>query len=143
MQPVTNVVSHSPRAALLQRGFNAMLTQAGTRKLKCSGESPRCTRCQRESVNCVYSPQKPMGRPKKRYRTEPEEVTQGAQSGGATTSTPAETVPYPPNQYFEIPSFHSDVDVQQDLFAPTLDAGLYSEDPLEPNDGLCLSSQSE
>ncbi|KAF2189498.1 hypothetical protein K469DRAFT_658388 [Zopfia rhizophila CBS 207.26] len=39
-----------------------------TRKLKCSGELPQCSRCEREGIRCVYSPQKQMGRPRKRRR---------------------------------------------------------------------------
>jgi len=40
----------------------------GSRKLKCSGEFPQCSRCGREGIRCVYSPQKQMGRPRKRRR---------------------------------------------------------------------------
>lgn len=43
-------------------------TCKGTRKLKCSGDKPACGRCQREKIGCVYSPQKTMGRPRKRRR---------------------------------------------------------------------------
>jgi hypothetical protein len=39
----------------------------GTRKLKCSGHA-RCSRCEKEGIRCVYSPQKQMGRPRKRRR---------------------------------------------------------------------------
>lgn len=44
----------------------------GTKKLKCSGDQPTCARCLRETITCVYSPQKQMGRPKKRQRAEHE-----------------------------------------------------------------------
>ncbi|KAF2460987.1 hypothetical protein BDY21DRAFT_136724 [Lineolata rhizophorae] len=51
----------------------------GTRKLRCSGDYPRCARCARESVECVYSPQKKMGRPRKRAReAEDDEPATGA-----------------------------------------------------------------
>ncbi|RMY03913.1 hypothetical protein D0868_07223 [Hortaea werneckii] len=43
------------------------------KKLKCTGEQPACSRCVREGIQCIYSPQKPMGRPKKRQRTEATE----------------------------------------------------------------------
>lgn len=36
------------------------------KKLKCGGEQPACSRCVRERIECVYSPPKRMGRPKKR-----------------------------------------------------------------------------
>ncbi|KAF2762049.1 hypothetical protein EJ05DRAFT_472979 [Pseudovirgaria hyperparasitica] len=45
----------------------------GTRKLKCSGTTPKCARCEREGVRCEYSPQKQMGRPKKRRRADESE----------------------------------------------------------------------
>ncbi|CAI4216596.1 unnamed protein product [Parascedosporium putredinis] len=41
-----------------------------TRKLACSKEPDGCLRCRREGLACVYSAQKPMGRPKKRRQSE-------------------------------------------------------------------------
>lgn len=38
------------------------------RKLKCSGNLSGCERCHKDKVACVYSIQKPMGRPRKRRR---------------------------------------------------------------------------
>lgn len=49
----------------------------GTRKLKCSGDKPSCTRCQRENIVCIFSAQKQMGRPRKRRR--------GSEPGGDET----------------------------------------------------------
>ncbi|KAI0416943.1 hypothetical protein F5X98DRAFT_171689 [Xylaria grammica] len=43
------------------------------RKLACTKEPDGCARCQRENIPCHYSPQKTMGRPRKRPREEPEE----------------------------------------------------------------------
>ncbi|KAF2202727.1 hypothetical protein GQ43DRAFT_439464 [Delitschia confertaspora ATCC 74209] len=51
------------------------------RKLKCSGRLPICGRCENEGIICVYSPQKPMGRPRKRRRE------QGDSSAESHTST--------------------------------------------------------
>ncbi|KAL1792097.1 hypothetical protein ACET3X_009848 [Alternaria dauci] len=48
--------------------LHAACDECRTRKLKCSGDTPRCVRCQKEKVECVYSPQKRMGRPRKRMR---------------------------------------------------------------------------
>ncbi|KAH7095792.1 hypothetical protein FB567DRAFT_39947 [Paraphoma chrysanthemicola] len=48
--------------------LHAACDECRTRKLKCSGEKPKCTRCKREKIECVFSPQKQMGRPKKRRR---------------------------------------------------------------------------
>ncbi|KAF1989512.1 hypothetical protein K402DRAFT_350459 [Aulographum hederae CBS 113979] len=39
-----------------------------SRKLKCSGDNPKCVRCQQDEIECVYSTQKRMGRPRKRAR---------------------------------------------------------------------------
>lgn len=40
----------------------------GSRKLKCSGAAGGCDRCLKDRVDCHYSLQKPMGRPRKRLR---------------------------------------------------------------------------
>ncbi|KAK0734088.1 hypothetical protein B0T26DRAFT_634231 [Lasiosphaeria miniovina] len=45
-----------------------------TRKLACSKEADGCSRCKREGVQCNYSLQKPMGRPRKRAHVEVEQV---------------------------------------------------------------------
>ncbi|KAM0332531.1 hypothetical protein ACHAQA_002814 [Verticillium albo-atrum] len=37
-----------------------------TRKLACSKEPDGCSRCRKEGISCIYSAQKPMGRPRKR-----------------------------------------------------------------------------
>lgn len=52
---------------------HAACDECRTRKLKCSGTLPRCERCQRESVQCVYSAQKQMGRPRKRRRDDADQ----------------------------------------------------------------------
>ncbi|KAF7561279.1 hypothetical protein G7046_g2891 [Stylonectria norvegica] len=44
-----------------------------SRKLACSKEADGCSRCKREGMQCHYSPQKPMGRPRKRRHVEEEE----------------------------------------------------------------------
>ena len=51
----------------------AACDECRTKKLKCTGEQPACARCGREGLTCVYSPQKQMGRPKKRQRMAEEE----------------------------------------------------------------------
>jgi hypothetical protein len=55
-------------------GENRLTGQVGTRKLKCSGDAPTCARCSREMITCVYSPQKQMGRPRKRRREDDAEL---------------------------------------------------------------------
>nr|OQO16257.1 hypothetical protein B0A51_16513 [Rachicladosporium sp. CCFEE 5018] len=52
----------------------AACDECRSKKLKCTGEQPACMRCVREGVTCFYSPQKAMGRPRKRQRSEPLET---------------------------------------------------------------------
>ncbi|KAK5990860.1 hypothetical protein PT974_09135 [Cladobotryum mycophilum] len=40
------------------------------RKIACSKEPDGCARCKKEGIQCHYSPQKPMGRPRKRRHVE-------------------------------------------------------------------------
>ncbi|KAK3725178.1 hypothetical protein LTR37_000689 [Vermiconidia calcicola] len=63
----------------------AACEECRNKKLKCTGEQPRCARCAREDIECFYSVQKPMGRPKKRQRTEEEEILEryNNSNGGA------------------------------------------------------------
>ncbi|KAK0729088.1 hypothetical protein B0T21DRAFT_291718 [Apiosordaria backusii] len=84
------------------------------RKLACSKEIDGCARCKREGIKCIYSPQKPMGRPRKRAHVEID----GAENNGsdtqehkqdtfATAATTAITTPIPtlnPND-FVLPEF--------------------------------------
>ncbi|POR39454.1 Uncharacterized protein TPAR_00355 [Tolypocladium paradoxum] len=60
------------------------------RKLACSKEPDGCARCKREGIPCHYSPQKPMGRPRKRRHVDslPEAVShpQNAAPNGLTGS---------------------------------------------------------
>ncbi|KAM0280399.1 hypothetical protein ACHAQH_004113 [Verticillium albo-atrum] len=44
-----------------------------TRKLACSKEPDGCSRCRKEGLACVYSVQKPMGRPRKRRHVDEAE----------------------------------------------------------------------
>ncbi|KAK2002253.1 hypothetical protein LX36DRAFT_275266 [Colletotrichum falcatum] len=44
-----------------------------SRKLACTKEPDGCSRCKREGLGCVYSPQKQMGRPRKRRHVEESE----------------------------------------------------------------------
>ena len=48
---------------------HAACDECRKRKLKCSGEPTGCTRCLKNSLDCLYSVQKQMGRPKKRQKT--------------------------------------------------------------------------
>lgn len=66
-----------------------------TRKLACTKEPDGCSRCKREGITCHYSPQKPMGRPRKRPRDESNPEN--------TAVTPA-----PKNMMKEIPPDTSD-----------------------------------
>ncbi|KAK6088282.1 hypothetical protein SCUP234_00770 [Seiridium cupressi] len=55
-----------------------------TRKLACTKEPDGCSRCKREGITCHYSPQKPMGRPRKRPRDETSETTPATESANKT-----------------------------------------------------------
>lgn len=64
-------------SAIIHVNIVILTRHTGTRKLKCSGETPSCDRCKRERIECIYSPQKQMGRPRKRRREgEPEEIVE-------------------------------------------------------------------
>ncbi|KAI9670664.1 MAG: hypothetical protein M1831_005884 [Alyxoria varia] len=54
------------------------------RKSKCNGNPDGCERCVREGLRCVYSPQRPMGRPRKR---EVEHESRGTSSADNRNST--------------------------------------------------------
>ncbi|KAI0385951.1 hypothetical protein F5Y04DRAFT_245120 [Hypomontagnella monticulosa] len=66
-----------------------------TRKLACTKEPDGCSRCKREGITCHYSPQKPMGRPRKRPRDET--------NNDSTAVTPA-----PKNTMTQVPPDTSD-----------------------------------
>ncbi|KAI0889680.1 uncharacterized protein GGS22DRAFT_2615 [Annulohypoxylon maeteangense] len=58
-----------------------------TRKLACTKESDGCSRCKREGIACHYSPQKPMGRPRKRTRDETSTEKSDAEPATKNTMT--------------------------------------------------------
>ncbi|KPM35630.1 hypothetical protein AK830_g10944 [Neonectria ditissima] len=62
-----------------------------SRKLACSKEPDGCARCGREGILCHYSPQKPMGRPRKRRHVDeegpPPAATQELVHNDLTTTT--------------------------------------------------------
>ncbi|CAJ2501197.1 Uu.00g040500.m01.CDS01 [Anthostomella pinea] len=60
-----------------------------TRKLACTKEPDGCSRCKREGIACHYSPQKPMGRPRKRLRDEEHDTPDVV----ATNKSPMAEVP--------------------------------------------------
>ncbi|KAF2472140.1 uncharacterized protein BDR25DRAFT_284635 [Lindgomyces ingoldianus] len=75
--------------------LHAACDECRTRKLKCSGETPQCSRCEREGIRCIYSPQKQMGRPRKRRRDEidqPTTQTSTAASDSSSSSFPRPTL---------------------------------------------------
>ncbi|XXG94938.1 ER-derived vesicles protein erv29 [Hypoxylon texense] len=65
-----------------------------TRKLACTKEPDGCSRCKREAITCHYSPQKPMGRPRKRPRDEASNgnSTETQATQNTTKNTPPDTV---------------------------------------------------
>ncbi|KAK4175115.1 hypothetical protein QBC36DRAFT_241815 [Triangularia setosa] len=76
------------------------------RKLACSKEVDGCARCKREGIKCVYSPQKPMGRPRKRAHVEID-ATENNGSNAQNDEQATITAPIPvmnPND-FVLPEF--------------------------------------
>ncbi|KAH7022814.1 hypothetical protein EDB80DRAFT_20571 [Ilyonectria destructans] len=70
-----------------------------SRKLACSKEADGCARCRKEGIQCHYSPQKPMGRPRKRRHVEEEAVpavTQQLVHDDLTTPPLGTMSPQPP-----------------------------------------------
>ncbi|KAF2484317.1 hypothetical protein BDY17DRAFT_295402 [Neohortaea acidophila] len=91
----------------------AACDECRTKKLKCPGEQPQCSRCVRENIPCVYSPQKRMGRPKKRRRTDEAEED----DGGQHASDPTSSVAWPGNtdtDAFWNTAFETQLGVQPD-----------------------------
>ncbi|OHW95456.1 C6 finger domain-containing protein [Colletotrichum incanum] len=64
-----------------------------SRKLACTKEPDGCSRCKREGLRCVYSPQKQMGRPRKRRHVEESE------------EQPSSDKPQSPDQQPQVPLF--------------------------------------
>ncbi|KAI1143331.1 hypothetical protein F5Y05DRAFT_408776 [Hypoxylon sp. FL0543] len=64
-----------------------------TRKLACTKEPDGCSRCKREGIACHYSPQKPMGRPRKRPRDESSNENAEAVAVPASKNTMTELPP--------------------------------------------------
>lgn len=62
------------------------LISAGSKKLKCSGEQPTCSRCQKKSLQCIYAPQKTMGRPRKRRLVAEDDQTDALQPEPESTT---------------------------------------------------------
>ncbi|KAF2637062.1 hypothetical protein P280DRAFT_472579 [Massarina eburnea CBS 473.64] len=79
--------------------LHAACDECRTRKLKCSGIYPTCNRCEREGIRCVYSPRKPMGRPRKRRRDNSSEQAEQLEQAARLSKTPV-------TDSFELPEFN-------------------------------------
>ncbi len=82
--PIANVFANNDENASAQSTAienyesgkrHAACDECRKRKLKCSGEVTGCTRCVKNTLICVYSEQKQMGRPKKRQKTDDTRTT--------------------------------------------------------------------
>ncbi|TLS25584.1 hypothetical protein PpBr36_07652 [Pyricularia pennisetigena] len=60
-----------------------------SRKLACTKEPEGCARCKKEGIKCHYSPQKQMGRPRKRQHVEVSEETERSSSEDAVATAVA------------------------------------------------------
>ncbi|KAH7414509.1 hypothetical protein DE146DRAFT_38158 [Phaeosphaeria sp. MPI-PUGE-AT-0046c] len=124
-----------------------------TRKLKCSGDKPNCTRCQKENLVCIFSVQKQMGRPRKRRRgSDPsgEETLLADVNENLNHSTPSSMLGnfglITPPQFFDSDLYTAD-NVNEDLAAispyladpnvfdrsPTSNIGTNVENPIDPS----------
>ncbi|KAL3962072.1 hypothetical protein ACCO45_003595 [Purpureocillium lilacinum] len=74
------------------------------RKLACSKEPDGCARCKREGIQCHYSPQKPMGRPRKRRHVEDSESDVVAQPAKAPVANGDALVTPPQFTGFDAPT---------------------------------------
>ncbi|KAL7912098.1 hypothetical protein GGI35DRAFT_306537 [Trichoderma velutinum] len=112
------------------------------RKIACSKEPAGCLRCQKEGIACVYSPQKPMGRPRKRRHPEnpapstvpvsvpvtadqPASLLGSASASSLTSVVPAASVSLPPASTPTTVSHSSSLLAEGDVVATSLfgDAG--------------------
>ncbi|KAL2271139.1 hypothetical protein VTJ83DRAFT_510 [Remersonia thermophila] len=102
----------------------------GGRKLACSKELDGCARCKREGIECVYSPQKRMGRPRKYCPTEPKDRAAASErqrplpdlseptampQTAATVPAAPETTPSSGSQPIIFPDFNLDGSFGMDL----------------------------
>ncbi|KAL6869233.1 hypothetical protein ACO1O0_000557 [Amphichorda felina] len=67
-----------------------------SRKLACSKEPTGCSRCCREGIICHYSPQKPMGRPRKRRMVEEPAAAVEDSSAASSADQPCGNHTLPP-----------------------------------------------
>ncbi|KAJ4297115.1 hypothetical protein N0V88_004032 [Collariella sp. IMI 366227] len=84
------------------------------RKLACSKDIDGCSRCKREGIKCVYSPQKRMGRPRKHR---PVEVAEPK----AVVAEPPREAPKEDIPSFIMPNFEFDSTISMDLDLSFLD----------------------
>lgn len=86
--PTTSIAPESGMSQ--QRKQRRACDECRTRKLACSKEPSGCARCIREGIICHYSPQKQMGRPRKRPRPE---VASDSDSRATQSQLPQQDLP--------------------------------------------------
>jgi hypothetical protein len=91
----------------------------GTRKLKCSGEQPECSRCVNENISCVYSTQKAMGRPRKRKLHDIEQSTSEPPQRIRQQTSSTESNPF--DSAIEFETLTSDINFPEMNFPTSLD----------------------
>ncbi|KAK8035880.1 hypothetical protein PG991_001953 [Apiospora marii] len=111
-----------------------------SRKLACSKEADGCARCKREGIVCHYSPQKQMGRPRKRPREEQATNEHAASAGPTTTITATEEESPNKNPMLSVPpdtedpglAFLSFLSGGDTMFDASLPSGLLEDMTLLP-----------
>ncbi|KAL2144140.1 hypothetical protein VTI28DRAFT_9515 [Corynascus sepedonium] len=95
------------------------------RKLACSKEVDGCTRCKREGIKCIYSPQKRMGRPRKHRPVEatapPAPQAPPTQQALPTTAAGPTEASREDAQSYVVPDFQFDSTIGMDLDLSFLD----------------------
>ncbi|KAK8087946.1 hypothetical protein PG997_002907 [Apiospora hydei] len=117
-----------------------------SRKLACSKEADGCARCKREGIVCHYSPQKQMGRPRKRPREEQATSSEDASAGPTTSEeSPNKTpmVSVPPDTEDPGLAFLSFLSGGDTMFDASLPSGLLDDMTLlPPHDDMVLNNSN-
>ncbi|PKS11995.1 hypothetical protein jhhlp_001291 [Lomentospora prolificans] len=98
--PLTPPSPPRPKTVVKRRACD----ECRSRKLACSKEPDGCSRCRRESLSCVYSAQKPMGRPKKRrqqalFSQAEQQAEPGPANGTVESYNNANRLSTPPQEH--------------------------------------------
>ncbi|KAH7328697.1 hypothetical protein B0I35DRAFT_418060 [Stachybotrys elegans] len=116
-----------------------------SRKLACSKEPDGCARCKRERIKCHYSPQKPMGRPRKKRLVENPPPEPRSVDAPAAVANPGESqdnfVGY--NLHMDYSGEHANFDLLVPASSHHHDMEFLDLLPSESHDGFSPAAHSE